>query len=248
MRYIKLFILASAVLATLLACNKSVDQLSSSVTLLNFTEFEKDVEPYRTRVIVSDNFMRFDDGEGDRNFILFDRQQNIIYSVNDDEETIMLLKEKSLEVKPPFDLKLAHKKVDSMTEAPSIDNKTPQHYQFLANGELCYEVIAVPGLLPQVVTAMQAFNRLIASDSATTFNNLPADLHNACDISMSTFAVGRHLEYGFPLQEWAPKGSGRSLIDYKENYQPDPALFVLPEKFQKYDIQAFREGNVQFED
>jgi hypothetical protein len=35
---------------------------SKDATLLNFVEFEKSVEPYATRLIVTKQYMRFDDG------------------------------------------------------------------------------------------------------------------------------------------------------------------------------------------
>ncbi len=216
--------------------------------MLTFVEFEKNIDPYQTRVIVTPEFMRFDDGEGSRDFILFDRKQDMIYSVNSEEQTVMSLKRKHVEATPPFKLELTEQNLGNMQDAPAIDGKLPQHYQFSANGTLCYDVVAVEGLMPEVVKAMQEFSDLLASDSKLTFNNIPADMHDACDMSMSTFAAGRHLVHGFPIQEWSAKGAGRSLLDYQLDYQPDAGLFVLPPDFRHYSVQDFREGKVSFEE
>jgi len=217
---------------------------STGATLLNFVEFEKSVEPYATRLIVTSKYMRFDDGEGSADFVLFDRQKHVIYSVNSAEETILAVHQKEIELNPPFELKLTHTKLDNLKDAPTIAGKQAQHYQFSTNGERCYDVIAVPGLMPDVVIALREFSELLASDSKVTFNTLPADLLKPCDISMNTFAPGRHLEFGFPIQEWSMNGSGRSLLDYQLDYQPDQALFDLPQDYRQFTVQEFREGKV----
>ncbi len=217
---------------------------SSGATLLSFVEFEKNAEPYATRLIVTKDYMRFDDGEGSQDFLLFDRQKHVVYTVNSDEESIMAVYQKQIEIKPPFELTLTHEKLDNLQDAPKIEGKQAEHYQFSANGERCYDVIVVLGLLPDVVTALREYSELLASDSKVTFNNLPADLQKPCDISMNTFAPGRHLEFGFPIQEWSMKGSGRSLLDYQTDYQADPALFVLPADYRQFSVQDFREGKV----
>jgi len=216
----------------------------SGATMLNFVEHERGVDPYPTRLIVTEKFLRFDDGEGSADFVLLDRDKDVIYSVNSEEQTVMAVHEKQLDIQPPFELKLAHKQLNDMQEAPAIEGVRPQHYEFSANGEKCYEVIAVQGLLPDVVSALQEFTDLLASDSKVTFNTLPADLQKPCDISMNTFAAGRHLAFGFPIQEWSANGSGRALVDYQVNYQPAEALFVLPAEYHHFTVQEFREGKV----
>jgi hypothetical protein len=217
---------------------------STGATLLNFVEFEKTVEPYATRLIVTNKYMRFDDGEGSTDFVLFDRQQHVIYSVNSDEETILAVHQKDIQLDAPYELKLTHTKLDNLKDAPTIGGKQAEHYQFSANDERCYDVIAVQGLMPDVVVALREFSELLASDSKVTFNTLPADMQKPCDISMNTFAPGRHLEFGFPIQEWSMNGSGRSLLDYQLDYQPDQALFVLPDDYRQFSVQEFREGKV----
>ena len=215
---------------------------------LLFVEFEQGVEPYQTRLIVTPEYMRFDDGEGSVDFILYDRKKNVIYSVNSGERTVMAVEPQQVEIKPPFELKLEEKNLGTMKEAPAIEGKKPIHYQFSANGEICYDVVAVKGLMPDVVAAMKGFSDILASDSAVTFSSIPADMLNACDMSMSTFAAGRHFKHGFPIQEWSARGSGRTLVDYNDDFEVEPSLFVLPEQFKHYSIQDYREGKVQIGD
>ncbi|NNF95747.1 MAG: hypothetical protein HKM94_02320, partial [Halobacteria archaeon] len=235
----------------LTGCNQQQDTTEqqtlvseSGATLLNFVEHERGMEPYPTRLIVTEKFLRFDDGEGSADFVLLDRGKDVIYSINSSEQTVMAIHKKQLDIQPPFELKLTHKQLNDLKEAPEIEGIQPQHYKFSANGEKCYQVIAVQGLMPDVVTALQEFTDLLASDSKVTFSTLPADLHKPCDISMNTFAAGRHLAFGFPIQEWSANGSGRALVDYQLNYQPAEGLFALPADYRHFTVQEFREGKV----
>lgn len=245
----RMIITAMIALLLVSGCNKSeqvAEQQAEKNTSvkIDFVEYEKYVKPYPTRLIVTNEFMRFDDGEGSSSYILFDRAANTIYSVNSDERTVMSLKHKDIEVEPPFELKLEEKNLGTMKDAPTIQGLKPLHYRFSANGEACYDVVAVDGLMPDVVEAMKAFKDILASDSKVTFNNIPADLQNACDMSMDTFASGRHLKYGFPIQEWSTNGDGRTLVNYDENFTPDPALFVLPEDYERFSVEDIRGGTV----
>ena len=235
----------------LLGCNQQQDATEqktlvpeSGVTLLNFVEQERGVEPYPTRLIVTEQFLRFDDGEDSADFVLLDRNKDVIYSVNSSEGTVMAVHKKKIEIQPPFKLELTHEQLDDLKGAPDIEGIQPRHILFSANSEQCYEVIAVPGLLPDVVTALQEFTDLLASDSKVTFNTLPADLQKPCDISMNTFAAGRHLAFGFPIQEWSANGSGRALVDYQLDYEPDESMFILPADYNHFTVQEFREGKV----
>ncbi|MDZ7804240.1 hypothetical protein [Thiohalophilus sp.] len=239
-------VMMSLVALTLLGgCNNSESDPDKQTSVkIDFVEHEKYVKPYPTRLIVTNQFMRFDDGEGSTSFILFNRKTDTIYSVNDDDRTVMSLKRQDIELEPPMELKLEERNLGTLDDAPEIQGMTPVHYQFFANDEVCYDVVAVKGLMPDVVDAMQAFKAILANDSKVTFNNIPADLHDACDMSMSTFASGRHLEHGFPIQEWSVDGDGRTLVNYDENYDPDPALFELPEDYRHFSVQDMRGGKV----
>ncbi len=215
-------------------------------TVLVFSEYEKDVEPYQTRVIITDEYMRFDDGEAAPDFILFDRQANIIFSINSDEQTVMSVSLQTMKVVPPFELKQEVQKLDSMNDAPMIAEIKPQHYVFTTNQQHCYDVVAVDGLLKDALVATRAFNAIIASQNANTLQHLPADQQDPCELSRGIFSYNRHLQFGFPVQEWDNKGKGRALIDFRENVVLDKKLFVLPEGYKQFSVQDFREGRVNF--
>ena len=226
------------------SAQSSSDKLKGTVVI--FAEYEKNVEPYQTRVILTDEYMRFDDGEGSVDFILFDRKANIIFNINSDEQTIMSVSPKRSKVVPPFELKQGVQKLDSTDDAPTIAGIKPQHYVFSTNRQHCYDVVAAEGLLNDVLVATRAFNSIIASQNATTLQYLPADQQDPCELSRNIFSYNRYLQFGFPVQEWDSKGKGRALMDFKENVTLDKKLFVLPTGYKQFSVQDFREGRVDF--
>ncbi len=211
-----------------------------------FMEQEKFVEPYPTRIIITPEYVRFDDGEGAEDFILFDRKKSVVQSIVAEEQTVMSVHPKDVKIESPIKLELTENDLGVMENAPEIDGKKPHHYQLLANGEVCSDVVAVKGLLPAAVTALTEFTLLMASDSKKTLSNLPADMQNACDLAKDTFAPTRPLKFGFPVQMTGSREYARTLVDFDANYKADKKLFELPEGYKHYTVQELREGKVKF--
>lgn len=209
-----------------------------------FIEQEPGVDPYETRMLVTTDSLRIDDGAESSGYVIFDRKKKIIYSVNDPNRTVMIIDPKPSELRPPLALTHTIKELGELKDAPKINNTTPVHRQFLTNNELCMDVISVAGLLPDMVKAMDEYQNVLATDSAGTFYNLPADMHKPCDMAISIFAPARQFRHGFPLREWRPGGFSRSLHDYKESVAVTAALFAVPADYFTYSVQQFRDGQV----
>ena len=211
-------------------------------------EQEQHVEPYPTRVIITPKFVRFDDGENSVDFVLYDRVKNIVYSVVNDEQTVMSVHYKENKIESPIKLTLSEKSLGVMSDAPSIAGEKPYHYKLLVNDEVCSEVIAVKNLLPAAVIALKDFSVLMASDSKKTLSSTPADMLNACDLANDTFMPSRLYKFGFPVQTIGKRDYVRTLVDFDDKFKIDKDLFALPEKFKRYSVQELREGKVKFQD
>lgn len=231
-------------LPVLLSCDKNQH---GSYQIL-FVEKEEGVEPYQTRMIITENFVRVDDGKDSKDYVLFNRRKKIVYSVNSDEKTVMAVHDKKITITPPIKLVHSVENMQALKSAPEIEGLKARHYQLKTNNEICYDVVAVENLMPEVVNALIEFHSHMAADSAVTFNNIPADLHDACEMSMHTFAATRHLQMGFPIKEWGKGNYLRSLMDYQADYKVDEKLFKLPENYQLYSVQELREGKVKFKE
>jgi len=211
-------------------------------------EQEKFVEPYPTRVIITPEYVRFDDGDGSQDFVLFDRKNKVVRSIVTGEQSIMSVHLKQVSIESPIKLKLSEKDLGVLKDAPEIDGNKPRHYQLLVNDEVCSEVIAVKELLPAAVKALVEFSELMASDSKKTLSSTPADMHTACNLAQDTFAPARQLQFGFPVQTTGSREYARTLVDYDANYKVDKKLFELPEGYKQYTVQELREGKVKFDE
>ena len=248
MKNLVLLLMSSVVvLSSLSSCvNKEPND-----TLVLFMEQESGVEPYQTRMIFTKEFVRVDDGEGAKTYILFNRNKKIVYSINPDEKSVMAIHEKKLKkgevFEPPFKLTHSVKEMPEMKDAPTIKGEGAKHYQLITNDKICYDVVAIKNLMPNVVKALTEFHKHMATDSVVTFNNIPQELHEACEITSTTFKPARQYDFGFPIQEWGNNDYTRSLVDYDDNYKADPKLFSFPEGYKHYTVQELREGKVAFE-
>ena len=230
-----------SVLVMLTACDRPASPGAQNL-LLMFSDQEAEVEAYQTRIIITPEFMRFDDGEGAADFLLFDRKQKTIYSVVQESKSVTVIADQPVDIKPPFDLKLSHKKIDDLKDAPAMEGIKPQHHVYMSGEKVCFEVIAVAGFLPAYVQAMQEFKQILANDAAGLLSAMPADLQNACDLASDIFAPNRYFQSGFPLRKWGPDGEESLLIDYKRDYEPDKALFLIPDGYTRLSIQDIRAG------
>lgn len=211
-------------------------------------EQEQFVEPYPTRVIITPEYIRFDDGENSTDFVLFDRVKHIVHSIVDDEHTVMSVHNKSIKVDSPIKLEFSEKDLGEMKDAPAIGGEKPHHYQLLVNGNVCNDVIVVKSLLPAAVTALSEFSVLMASDSKMTLSSMPADTLNACDLAQDTFEPARVFKFGFPVQTMGRREYVRTLVDFDAGYKVDLKLFEIPANFKRYTVQELREGKVKFEE
>ncbi len=241
---IALFAAAGVMIA---ACDKQVESPTSTqnyekAIVLNYVEQEPGIEPYITRLIVTKDHARFDDGEGSVDYVLFERATKTIYSVSASTQRVLVIPPREVDIEPPFALEAAAVDLGVMEEAPTVDGRKPRHYQLMVNGELCYDVVVIDGLMVDALVATREYRQALAGDSASTFNTIPADLHDPCTMAMNTFAPNRHLMHGIPIQEWSVDGYSRSLLDFDADYLAAKSLFEIPFEYPQISIEQLRGG------
>jgi hypothetical protein len=198
-----------------------------TVTLLEFQEAESGIDPYQTRMLVSDDFIRVDDG-GD-GFVLFDRESKQIFSVLASSQRILVVDPQTPLGEAPDELTIESKLIQD-DQMPMVYDKKPQYHQFSANGTHCYNVIAVNGLLPKVVEALTDYQRVLSAQQQENLNNTPPELQTPCFLANYVYGTIDYLEQGFPIEEWDDAtGYRRSLIHFDDTYQVDDDIFELPE-------------------
>lgn len=202
--------------------------------MLLYQVTEPGLKPYPSRIIVTSDYMRMDDGEAQGDFLLFNRRSDIVYSVTHSDGTILEIHPRPVTVKSPLPLQMAATEVAADKGMPQVGGGLPHHYRLTVNGKLCYQVIAVQGLLDDAVQALRAYRKVLAGENARVLPHIPQDMSDPCDLALNTFAPDWQLKFGLPIREWNPQGKGQQLIDFNADYVAAPSLFVLPHGFRHY--------------
>ena len=211
---------------------------ATPATALFFVEQEPDGEPYRTRTIITADFVRMDDGTDSADFILFDRTDGTLYSVTGSDRRILVIPPRPMDAKPAANLK--HEVIRDHAVFPAIAGHKIRHYELMTNGKRCYDLHAAAGLMPQAVTALRQYREALAGQQAQTLAVTPADVQSPCDLANHVFLPARHLEHGFPVRLTDMTGRKTELMDYITPFRADPALLRLPPGYQRLAIGELR--------
>ncbi|HED19903.1 MAG TPA: hypothetical protein ENI74_10445 [Gammaproteobacteria bacterium] len=200
-------------------------------SVLWYLEQEPGIEPYKVRYLVTENFMRSDEGDGEGGFALFNRSTRQIYSVDPEVRTVLSIDGQGKTPKTPRRLDISIKQhVDS--EFPRIAGKVPVTVELNAGGELCDSAVVIPGFPGPARAAFQEFARSLAIQQKRTLANTPSEYQTPCFLSRYIYAGDFYLQQGVPLLEWDGKGKRRELINFQIGVGLDEHLFELPEGFE----------------
>jgi len=202
-------------------------------SMLLYQVQEPDTAPYPSRILVSEAFVRMDDNADDGDYLLFDRKRRLISSVTHDDGTIFEIPVRPVEQKPPQALQ-RRSEVVSGKPLPKVAGEVPRHHQLYVNDTLCYNVVAVSGLLKEAQQALHEFRQILAGEHAKVLPRIPADMRDPCDMAMNIFHPNWQLEFGLPIHEWDTQGRRQMLLDYREHLTLDEKLFTLPKGYQHY--------------
>jgi hypothetical protein len=215
-------------------------------TLLIFTEREPGSESYTSRVFVSKKYMHISDSYAPADFILFNRAEKTIYNVTRDDKLIFVIRNKPQHIKPPIEINLREESEPSAA-IPKVDGRQASHYRFFVNGKRCYDsVVLGEDFMPDVLAAMREFRTVLANEHATTVNNIPKNMLDACDLSINVFNPIKHMEHGLPIREWDTRGFQRFLKDYREGVSVPASAFELPKDYRQYtakDVPSMIRGS-----
>ncbi|GBE07089.1 hypothetical protein BMS3Bbin11_00545 [bacterium BMS3Bbin11] len=206
----------------------------TEVTVLMLNEQDSQNEPaYISRMLLTRDFLRLDDGDDHGNFALFDRKTGSIYSVNNEDQRILVIPLQPVLAVPPNPLRNDIEELDA-GGVPDVDGKKVSRYYMVTNGNRCMEVYAVPGYLDDVTRALAAFARTLAGQHAKTIAAMP-DLKDAdCDLANNIFEPDRYLSKGFPVRQKDYAGRTRSLVSVKDKVVFDSSMFGLPEGYKRF--------------
>ena len=220
---------SSALFGLLLVVHTGVNT-GEKGSILWYAEQETGIEPYKVRYIISEEFMRSDEGSDEGGFVLFDRTEQQIYSVVPQNRTILHVDGRGglPQVAPQISIEI---KRSADEKAPRVAGEVPITLELVANQELCYSAVIVPGHLQQARAAFREFAQALSIQQSRTLAATPQEYQTPCFLSRYLYATDFHLQQGIPLVDWSPEGHRRELLDYETGVELDEGLFELPDGF-----------------
>ncbi|MFV1996480.1 MAG: hypothetical protein ACC641_00580 [Acidiferrobacterales bacterium] len=220
------------------AIASAAGSVGDNATVVHYQDKEAGTDEYHTRMIITSEYIRFDDGEGSTDFILFDRKKRIIYSTSSMDKHTLVIKWRKTSLKMPDSLK---NRVEKLKDSvPPIGNKPVTHYRLYTNEKQCYDLFAAKGLLPGAVKAMVEFQETLAVEQADFNDYVPLQTASDCDRVNNIFDPARYLKFGFPVRANDYLGRSRQLVNYKSGEKVDKKLFVLPKGYKQYSTKDMR--------
>ncbi len=200
--------------------------------LLVYRVSEPGAAPYISRILVTERYLRMDQGRADDGFILYDRRQQIIYSVNSADRTILQISPIQSERPLPDGMKQRAEPVDDQA-LPELKGGETEYWRFFVNDELCRSAIVAPELMPGATRAYAEYLDLLAAQHYSTLQAIPPELQDACEQTVHVFTPLAVLDKGLVVREWGEAGGLQELLDYRERFEVPADSFSLPEGFQR---------------
>lgn len=210
----------------------AVEDQGRNATVLMFQVQEPGTGVYAVTMTINERFLRIDD-DPDSGYVLFDRSRRVLFSVSHGDRTILEIHASDTAASPP-DSFMPETIVERDDAAPAIAGTRPLHVRLNAGGRTCYEVITVPGMLDQSVSALTEYAQLLGGQQVMQLKNIPADIRTPCYLLRYAYGTTLPLRNGMPIREWDGAGYTRELVNYRENAPVDASLFALPEGYQRY--------------
>ncbi|MEA1890840.1 MAG: hypothetical protein U9N50_13825 [Pseudomonadota bacterium] len=213
--------------------------VETEVTVLIFNNQDFQNEPgYISRILLTKDFLRMDDGEDHGDFALLDRKTGSIYSVSHEDQRTLIIPLQPVLVASPKPLRHDIEELDA-GGAPDVDGKKVSRFYMFTNGTRCMEVYSVPGFYDDATHALAAFARTLAGQHAKTIAAIPDQVISDCDLANNIFEPDRYLSKGFPVRQKDYAGRTRSLVNVKEKVMIDSSMFDLPEGYERFMPGAF---------
>jgi hypothetical protein len=209
---------------------------ATPAAMLVYQVWEEGTDPYVSRVMVTEDYVRLDEGSDVGGYTLFDRQQEILYNVQIADRSILVM---NSDAPIPQDSPglILQEEVEVDEEAPRVAGAQPTQVRLLANGELCSEMMVVEGVMEEALEGLRELKLSLARIQSSTLDATPLSMRTPCDLAANLYAADRPLNFGLPLQERSA-GRSQSLVDFSPDYEADDALFRLPADFSRGSMPA----------
>ncbi len=215
-------------------------QRAPHATILYLRAREYGGAPYAERIFVNRRFVRIDPDMATGNFILFNRKQHVIYSVDTGDRTILVIHSHRFSYTAPMLL------ANRVAKAPGVmefEGHKALHYVLSTNGEQCYDLYAAKGFLPGPARALASYDRALAGEQAAAAEAGAPELQGPCDLADSVFSAGREYGQGFPIKMTDHDHNEKTLVRVRRDAAVALDTFTLPAHYLRYSPKEVRSGS-----
>jgi hypothetical protein len=206
-------------------------------TILWYLEQEAGNDPWEVRYIITDRYLRSDQGDDSVDFVLMDRQSRQIYNVVEESQTILNIDGRGEIGKrpeePAIEVRRSH---DS--KAPKLEGRDSTTLELFAGEKLCYSSVVVEGLMEDTRQAFETFTDVLAVQQQRSEGNTPAEYITPCFLARYLYMADFDVAQGLPVVSWGPDGERRQLLRYEQDVPIDDALFELPKGYEHFQPLA----------
>ena len=220
-----------------LKSDKPEEKLLDGYQLL-YVEREPGVDDYDVTMLISDRYIRVDDGNDKSGFIVYDDKEKTIYSVSNVEESVLVIKEHTFsESDSPVNAEVEYLQ---LADAPTVSGKEIYNYRVHIEDEedvTCLEVQLVENILPDARVLLQNYQAVISGQQVKLTDNKISEEQTACYFVDQIYNKGTYYEKGLPIQEWHSNERSKILASYKRVHV-DTDKFIIPEKYRRFSVDA----------
>lgn len=195
------------------------------MTELMYQEAAPGLGVYPYRILANDKFMRFDGGNDNDGYILYDRKNKRITSVNHEDQSRLIIQHKT-------DATYKNEKIHvefihtELEKSPQLQGKKAKMHEIVANENLCRQVLSFDGLLPSFIKAWKEYEDFMQKQNQATLSRTPSDMQTDCFITNNISHASSFLNFGLPYSIKSKDGTLRILQNYQQVEKPK--LFVTP--------------------
>jgi len=201
---------------------------SPTMTALRYIDQDPGDPPYLTRILVTPDFMRIDEGKDDGDFVLLDRRQLKVINVMHGNQLAMVFSAGKLPPKPS-----GWKPVLDVQPAAAGTRR----FSLTVKGVVCSEGVAARGAAPDAARAMAELKSVLAAMQYRVWKDSPREIQHDCDLANQVWESGATLRLGLPLEE--REFTGRTRQFESESKQPlRPELFRVPDGMTLVDAPS----------
>ncbi|HFE39546.1 MAG TPA: hypothetical protein ENK06_14220 [Gammaproteobacteria bacterium] len=196
--------------------------------LLRFVETRPEAAERRIRMIITDQYLRIDEGRQAKDFVLFNRKNKTLAHVDNNKVSVSQFDSAAEKIKPNFPLNwfVASQTSHALMKTQEDGKAKAMHYRLYLNDKPCYNLVSIESHLTETLDTLREYNQLLANQRKQVYKAVEGQ---QCRDAIKIFSPDIRLQYGFPLREWGSDGYQRFLVDVKKDIIFPATMFQLPD-------------------